>query len=133
MSQNYHTREVRKSVTVFNQCINVTSGHQFVKFISLYICHGLPDLPTSDRPTDDHLSTCRPLFPSLGLGKLLAWHPVFHWDHGQAVANFPAKSSRYHQMSPLVMSHPPCAVSLLNSAIISYKSGPRSRSQSVFG
>ena len=46
------------------------------------------------------------LVPSLGLGEPLEQHPVFHWDHSQAVANFPTKSSRYHQMSPLVMSHP---------------------------
>ena len=26
------------------------------------ICHGLPDLPMSDRPTDDQPSTCRLLF-----------------------------------------------------------------------
>ena len=89
---------------------------------------------TDEWPSYRQSPVCPSTFvPSLGLSELLGWHPVFHWACSQAVANFPVKFHGYHQMSLLVMSHPPHVISHLNSAVVSYKSDPSSRSQSVFG
>ena len=81
------------------------------------MCHGLPDLPTNDRPVDDHPSIHPPLSPLYSSATRLGKYPVSHQGCKKAVANFPPKPHSHHQMSPLVMSHPPRTVSHHNPHI----------------
>ena len=82
-----------------------------------YICHSLPDLPTNDCPVNNHPSICRPLSPLYSSVTRLGKYLVSHWDFNQAVANFLPKPHSHHQMSLLVMPHPPHAVSHHNPHI----------------
>ena len=81
-----------------NQNIKIMVTQIHTHSTHLYICHGLLDLLTSDHPTDDHPSACQPLSPLMCSANCL-------------------DNTWYHQMSLIVMSHPPHAVSHLNSHI----------------
>ena len=86
-----------------------------INFFRICICHGLPDLPTSDRPTDDHSSAHWPLSSPLCLANHLdnTWCPTRIATRWQPISH--QKPRRYHQMSRDIT--PPHTVSHLNSHI----------------
>ena len=79
----------------------------------VYMCHGLPDLPTRGRHSDDHSSTRQP-YPLPCNGRQSICGLVFHWACAQLSPVFLPNVWMYHQVSLVVTSHTPRAISHLN-------------------